>query len=191
MTQPFSFRIGDLTATRSDWIEQTAALLQRTFRQSSSNWQDVASARREVVASLDEGKISRVAFDDSDKIVGWVGGQSTYDGHVWEGHPLVVDEERRRVGLGRALLQDLEDLVRQRGALTLWAGSDDDRDETSLSGADLYADIPGAIQGIRNLGGHPYEFYIKVGFRIVGVMPDANGLGKPDIFLAKRVGRAG
>jgi aminoglycoside 6'-N-acetyltransferase I len=191
MTQPFSFRIGDLTATRSDWIEQTAALLQRTFRQSSSNWQDVASARREVVASLDEGKISRVAFDDSDKIVGWVGGQSTYDGHVWEVHPLVVDEERRRVGLGRALLQDLEDLVRQRGALTLWAGSDDDRDETSLSGADLYADIPGAIQGIRNLGGHPYEFYIKVGFRIVGVMPDANGLGKPDIFLAKRVGRAG
>jgi hypothetical protein len=28
---------------------------------------------------------------------------------------------------------------------------------------------------------------LKVGFVIVGVMPDANGWGKPDIFMAKRV----
>jgi aminoglycoside 6'-N-acetyltransferase I len=28
--------------------------------------------------------------------------------------------------------------------------------------------------------GHPYEFYMKIGFSIVGVMPDANGVGKPD-----------
>jgi aminoglycoside 6'-N-acetyltransferase I len=34
---------------------------------------------------------------------------------------------------------------------------------------------------------HPYEFYKKVGFTIVGVLPDANGFGKPDIFMAKRV----
>lgn len=89
------------------------------------------------------------------------------------------------------MVQDLEDLVGQRGALTLWAGSDDENEETSLGGADLYADIPGSIQGIQNLRGHPYEFYLKVGFRIVGIMPDANGRGKPDIFLAKRVRQAG
>jgi aminoglycoside 6'-N-acetyltransferase I len=34
---------------------------------------------------------------------------------------------------------------------------------------------------------HPYEFYQKLGFIIAGVMPDANGRGKPDIFLSKRV----
>lgn len=28
---------------------------------------------------------------------------------------------------------------------------------------------------------------LEVGFVIVGVMPDANGWGKPDIFMAKRV----
>jgi aminoglycoside 6'-N-acetyltransferase I len=38
-----------------------------------------------------------------------------------------------------------------------------------------------------NLRGHPYAFYQKIGFVIVGVMPDANGLGKPDIYMAKRI----
>jgi aminoglycoside 6'-N-acetyltransferase I len=37
------------------------------------------------------------------------------------------------------------------------------------------------------LRGHPYEFYQKMGFAIVGVMPDANGIGKPDIYMAKRL----
>ena len=43
------------------------------------------------------------------------------------------------------------------------------------------------VASIQNLRDHPYEFYQKVGFVIVGVMPDANGWGKPDIFMAKRV----
>ena len=185
------FRIVDLTADRTDLIDQTAALLHRAFRHRSEDWQDLDSARREVLHSLDKGNISRVALDDSNNVAGWVGGHPLYAGHVWEIHPLVVAEEHRRLGLGRALVEDLETLVEQRGALTLWAASDDEHDETSLSGADLYADIPGSIQGIQNLRGHPYEFYVKVGFRIVGVMPDANGRGKPDIFLAKRLRGAG
>jgi aminoglycoside 6'-N-acetyltransferase I len=39
---------------------------------------------------------------------------------------------------------------------------------------------------MKNLRGHPYGFYQKLGFSIVGVMPDANGFGKPDIYMAKR-----
>ena len=46
----------------------------------------------------------------------------------------------------------------------------------------------GHLAQIRNLNNHPYEFYQKVGFTIVGVIPDANGFGKPDIMMAKRVG---
>ena len=92
---------------------------------------------------------------------------------------------------GAELVRDLENLVRQKGALTLWAGSDDENDETTLSGVDLYPDLPTAIRNVRNLRGHPYEFYVRIGFTIVGVMPDANRPGKPDIFLAKRVEPAG
>jgi aminoglycoside 6'-N-acetyltransferase I len=112
-----------------------------------------------------------------------------YGGLVWELHPLVVAESHRRRGIGKALVHDLERVVEGRGALTLWAGSDDDNAETTLSGVDLYADVPGSIRDLRKLrGDHPLEFYLRLGFRVIGVMPDANGRGKPDIFFAKRLG---
>ncbi len=76
--------------------------------------------------------------------------------------------------------------MRERGGITLQLGSDDESGMTSLYGADLYPDVLGHLANIRNLRGHPYEFYQKLGFSIVGVMPDANGPGKPDIFMAKR-----
>jgi aminoglycoside 6'-N-acetyltransferase I len=56
-----------------------------------------------------------------------------------------------------------------------------------LGGVDLYPNVWEHIANIKNLGRHPYEFYQKVGFVIVGVVPDANGPGKPDIYMAKRV----
>jgi aminoglycoside 6'-N-acetyltransferase I len=59
---------------------------------------------------------------------------------------------------------------------------------TSLSGVDLYSNIWEKIASIRNLKRHPYEFYQKQGYLIVGVIPDANGAGKPDIILSKRLG---
>ncbi|MFQ5793261.1 MAG: N-acetyltransferase, partial [Acidobacteriota bacterium] len=95
----------------------------------------------------------------------------------------------RGMGHGRALVRDLETIVAARGALTLWAGADDESNATTLGGVDLYEDLPSAIRDVRNLKSHPYEFYMRVGFRIIGVMPDANGRGKPDIFLAKPIGQ--
>ncbi len=62
-----------------------------------------------------------------------------------------------------------------------------DGDQTTLGGIDLYPDVYQHIKTIQNLRRHPYEFYQKLGYVIVGVLPDANGLGKPDIFMAKKV----
>lgn len=169
-------------------IDRTARLLLDTFRGKTADWQDLESAREEVLESLTPDRISRVMVDPGGDVVGWVGGIPAYRGRVWEIHPLVVGGSHRRHGIGRALVDDLERLAAERGALTLWAGSDDENDGTTLGGADLYPDIPAAIRDIRNLHDHPYEFYLRVGFTIAGVLPDANGRGKPDIFLAKRVG---
>lgn len=56
---------------------------------------------------------------------------------------------------------------------------------TTLGAVDLYPNVWEHIAGVRNLRRHPFEFYQKCGFVIVGVVPDANGLGKPDILMAK------
>ena len=177
----------DLTAD-AGLIDQTAQLLQETFHGRTEDWQDLESAREEVIESLVPDRISRVFVDDAGVVLGWIGGIPAYAGRVWEIHPLVVSPRHRRRGIGRTLVDDLERLVAARGALTLWAGSDDEHGETSLSGIDLYPDIPEAMRSIRNLRNHPYQFYQRIGFRIAGVLPDANGRGKPDIFLARRVG---
>jgi aminoglycoside 6'-N-acetyltransferase I len=181
-------RIIDLDPNDQWTIEEVAALLVEGFKDHWPRaWPDIASALEEVRAALGRGRICRVALDDNSEIAGWVGGIPQYGGNVWELHPLVVRPELRGRGIGRALVRDLEERVRARGGLTITLGTDDEDDMTTLAGVDLYPDVWEHVANIRNLRGHPYEFYQKCGFVIVGVVPDANGPGKPDILMAKRV----
>ena len=106
---------------------------------------------------------------------------------MWELPPLVVHPERQKQGSGRALVADFEAQVKARGGLTIQLGSDDEDAMTTLSGVDLYENLWDKIAHIQNLKGHPYEFYQKCGYKIIGVIPDANGRGKPDILMGKRV----
>ncbi len=178
----------DLLPENAMAIHQTAVILVDSFKEHWPDaWPDIESAKREVWLSFAEGRISRVAVDESGAVLGWIGGISEYRGNVWELHPLVVRADCRRQGIGRALVADLEERVRERGGHTIRVGSDDQDNMTSIGGIDLYPDVLGHLAGIENINGHPYEFYEKLSFVIVGVIPDANGPGKPDILLAKRV----
>jgi aminoglycoside 6'-N-acetyltransferase I len=167
-------------------ITQLASMLLETFRETAPEaWPDMNAAMEEVKQSLAPERFSRVAVEPDGTVLGWIGGIPQYGGRVWEVHPMLVRPDRRGHGIGRALLQDLEGLVREKGGLTLWVGADDETGQTSLSNTDLLPNPCEHIANIRNLKNHPYEFYQKAGFSITGVMPDANGPGKPDIFLAK------
>jgi aminoglycoside 6'-N-acetyltransferase I len=180
------FAIEDLTATSTARIEGAARLLHAAFAPLGV-WTTVSESEQEVVASIADDKVSRVAIAADGAVLGWIGAISQYDGLVWELHPIVVDEAWRRHGIGRSLVRDLERIVHARGGLTLWAGSDDLVGETSLGEVDLYSDLPRALGAVRSWGRHPLQFYRRLGFHVIGVMPDANGPGRPDIFLGKRL----
>jgi aminoglycoside 6'-N-acetyltransferase I len=185
-----AMRIVDLRAEDEALIGQVAALLVAGFATNWPDaWPDQAAAEAEVRESFDEGRLSRVALDADGRALGWIGGISQYDGHVWELHPLVVHGEHQGQGIGRALVADLEARVRERGGLTITLGTDDEHEQTSRSGVDLFQNPWEHIAQIKNLRRHPYEFYQKLGYVIVGVVPDANGLGKPDILMAKSLVR--
>ena len=180
--------ITDLDPTDEAAIAQVARIVVEAFRGHSPAWPDRASAEAEVRESFAEDRISRVARDGG-VVVGWIGGISEYDGHAWELHPLAVDPARQGEGIGRALVADLEQQVVARGATTLYLGTDDEDGRTSLSDTDLYPNPLEHLASIENPGRHPYEFYRACGFSVVGVIPDANGPGKPDILMAKRIGK--
>ena len=94
----------DVTSDRSGLVNGAAALLHDAFHNRTAGWHDLDAAQQEVFESLKEGRISRVAVDESDGVLGWIGGIPTYSGHVWEIHPLVVTAQhrrpRRRPGVG-------------------------------------------------------------------------------------------
>ena len=169
-------------------IHQAAQLLVDAFGEHWPNaWPTLKEGLAEVQEMLETGRICRVAVDESGDLLGIIGGIPGYDGNVWELHPLAVQPSMQGRGIGRALVEDLEAQVRAKGGLTMTLGTDDEDNMTSLAGDDLYENLWEKIRQIRNLKGHPFAFYQKMGYIISGVVPDANGRGKPDILMAKKL----
>ncbi len=169
------------------FIRKVAEVLLDGFKTSGINpWEDLDSAIAEVRESLAENRISRAAIDEDGEVLGWIGGFHEY-ALVWELHPLVVRSDVQIKGVGTALVKDFEQKVKLRGGLTIRLGTDDENERTSIGGIDLYPNVLENIANIQNLRRHPFEFYQKLGYEITGVIPDANGYGKPDIMMCKRV----
>jgi aminoglycoside 6'-N-acetyltransferase I len=181
-------RIVDLSSLGEAGVQQAAELLVAAFKVSHPNaWPALADGLEEVREALEPDRIARAAIDDGGRLLGWIGGMDTYDGHMWELHPLAVDPASQTQGIGSALVSDFEQQVLARGGNGVFLGTDDETGQTSLSGTDLYPEVLAAAAGIHNVNRHPFEFYQKLGYVVVGLIPDANGPGKPDILMAKRL----
>lgn len=173
-------------------IKQAAQLLVDAFHEHwREAWTTVEDGLQEIHEILEEERhILRAAIDHENNLLGFIGGLAQYDGNVWELHPLAVQPKLQKQGIGKILVEDFENQVRERGGLTIILGTDDEDNMTSLSNVNLYENLFDKIKNIQNFKNHPYQFYQKLGYDIIGVIPDANGIGKPDILMAKRVQNA-
>ena len=185
-----NMKIITLTKENGALVQQAAQLLMDAFREHWVDaWPSLEDGLQEVHEMLETERICRAAIDEDNNLLGVIGGIPQYDGHVWELHPLAVQPSMQGRGIGKLLVEDLEQQVHLRGGLTITLGSDDEDNMTSLSDVDLYENLWEKIRDIRNFKRHPYEFYQKLGYVITGIVPDANGIGKPDIIMSKKVAR--
>ncbi len=169
-------------AQRTDCVR----ILRDGFTHQPAAFSEPGEAEDEVDSFFTVPERWAIAAVEGEAVVGWIGTIETYEAG-WEMHPLVVDPAHQRRGLGGLLLAELEARVKARGILVLYLGTDDDFGGTSLSGADLFPDVAGKIAAMRETNGHPFAFYRKQGYEVVGLLPDVNGFGKPDIWMAKRL----
>jgi aminoglycoside 6'-N-acetyltransferase I len=171
--------------------EQAAAILVAALAHAPAAWKDMDDAREEVETFFTDPDRAAWGALDGDALLGWVGRIRVYEGHVWELHPLAVDPARQRGGVGTALVEALERAARDAGVQTVYLGTDDDFGGTTAFGADVYEDVAGHLARLAPRADapapHPLPFYRRLGYAVVGFLPDANGRGKHDIFMAKRV----
>ena len=170
-----------LTKEKENELEACAQILMKSFAHA---WNTKEEAEETLRETLESGIL--VAIRREKKVAGFVGAHPEYP-FGWELHPLAVAPGMRGMGLGSLLAARIERETMRAGALVMYLGTDDEDGATSLSEGDLFENTLEKIREIKNYSGHPYEFYQKCGYQIVGVLPDVNGPGKPDIFMAKRL----
>lgn len=183
-----TFRIVALNSLGPAARTQAAEILVAAFAADYPNaWPTLDEALTEVDEALAQDHLALAAVDEHGVLSGWVGAIRAYDGHAWELHPLAVYPQRQGQGVGSALVAALEEHLRSQGVTTVYLGSDDESGATSLFGRDLYPNVLQQLSGLAQRGRHPFTFYVRLGYQVVGIIPDANGPGKPDILMSKRL----
>lgn len=174
-------------ASKTLHTEAARVLLEAFTTKGIHTWETPADAEKEVEECLNPEYLAIAAVEENE-LLGWVGLRPMYGNTTWELHPLVVASAAQGKGTGRALLRQVERAAADRGVQGILLGSDDETGRTNLSRFDFdNRPVSEAIDSIRNLDHHPFEFYQKCGYRIIGIVPDASGRGKPDIWMWKRL----
>ncbi len=166
-------------------IHQAATVLQSALKGFTSAWPDFPSALAEARTFLQPDRLAFLALESAN-VIGWIGAVRHSDS-LWELHPLVVDPNHQRKGVGRRLVEALEAEARNAGVSVIYLGTDDEAGATNIFGKNLCPNVLDHLRGLDSVAGHPYQFYQSIGYTVVGVIPDASGPGKPDILMAKKI----
>ena len=169
--------------SKNDDLAQIKALLKEAFPKS---YDTNEALEKDVSDFLKEAYLVFIDIEKNE-IKGLIGAMPQYGHTGYELHPLVVKKTYRQQGIGKNLLKTLEATLAKQGCLILYLGTDDEDFQTSLSQRDIYEDPLEALKNIKNLANHPYTFYLKHHYKLLGVIPDANGINKPDIIMGKRL----
>lgn len=185
---PPPIEIVEFNPTDEIRLAQAASILYDAMEPVTDAWPTVEAALGEILdLAKIKGGVVFLALDEEGEVCGLVAGQPRYTGHVMELHPIAVRPRSQRCGIGRALVAALEDAARKLAYTTILLGSEDETGQTSLAGKNLYPDPLEKLSAMEVKPASPVGFYRRLGYCVVGVVPDANGAGRPDIWMAKKI----
>ena len=164
-------------------VDAAAHILVVAFHDRSPAWPTVSAAYGTVNEFAQDQHIAFGAFADS-SLVGWIGATPSYNGNVWEIQLLGVTPEWQRIGIATALVRILISAVGHVGCHTVCVWCDDETNSTSIGGCNLFPRPLDALARLESGPRHAGGFYEHIGFVRCGILPDANGPGKPDILYA-------
>lgn len=150
-------------------------------------WPSLKEAKQDVKSLCKNKDAHWIGCFVANELIGFVGYLKSYP-TAFELHPLVVRNDFQNKGIGQQLVKRIEAAAVAKGALTMYLGTDDEGDtpRTSLAHVDLFEDTYTHMKDFNGYN-HPATFYQKQGYKVVGVIPDANGLSRPDIYMAKKL----
>jgi aminoglycoside 6'-N-acetyltransferase I len=168
--------------------KQAAEILYATFTEINGNlWLKNEKDALDEVGECIKGANICIGIKLENKLIGWAGLRPMYE-KTWELHPMVIKKEFQGKKYGKILLNEIEIMAYKNGIIGIVAGSDDETNSTSLSEKEINCEnIFEEIKNIKNYKNHPFEFYKKCGYIIIGIIPNANGQNKPDIWLWKDI----
>ena len=147
---------------------------------------DVTQALADVVQFAPED-LGLIARDPEGTPIGWLRAEHFPGQASAEIKLVAVQPTRRRQGVARTLVMAAEERMRSQDCVTMLATVGDTRGRTNLYGVDVTEDAPGLLAGFHCHADHPAGFFLRVGYRLVGLLPDAYGPGKHDLTLARRI----
>ena len=179
-------RIVPLAELSAAQLAEAAQVIRDALAHMPETWDKPGEAEAEIDTFFTDEDRRGWAALDSDAVVGMIGRVHTHS-HTWELHPLVVDHPHQHNGIGTKLVAHLESEAKAAGILTIWLGLDDTYGGTNLFGRDIFFDVLTSADTIEEALGHPFRFYQRLGYVVIGLLPDVNGFGQPDILIGKRI----
>lgn len=177
--------IVDLASLDVAQLDQLAALTHTAAREHAPTWLPTVADAHATIAEA-RVRFGRVMLSARGAPIGWVAAGHSW-GRVWDLHPLIIDMPHQRRGIGRSLVLEVEREATRAGALVLLLGTSDMTHATSVSDVDLYDDPLRRLAELSFRASNSVQFWQRIGFTLVGAIPDAEGPGQPSLQLAKRL----
>lgn len=183
---PFPVEVAVFDPADEVRLVEAASVLYRAAARISSLFPTPDAALGELLEiSQNDDAFTFIALNLAGEVCGLIGASAEASSLVAHVHPFAVDPPFQRRGVGRALLNALEAAAARRGFSTLILAMDDEAGLTSLAGRSLFPDPLAPMTRFIPPASHPSAFLRRLGFALTGVVPEAAGPGRPELWFAK------